>query len=132
MNPHQGDVWEASFPYTDSGRITKRTPGKTYVSFWGDIRPIVIVSNNNFNTSDYVLACQMTKQVKKIARYGHLKKHAILIKDQTEMSVAGLDYPSVILPFKLFSLHKNQLKHKRGMLFDDTTTKILNEITKFL
>lgn len=132
---NQAEVWEAPFPYVDSVVVTGRDPwtGKTYVSFEGDIRPVVIVSNNALNThGEYVLACQMTTKIGRVLkRHRQLKQHVVRIGDKNEIRTAGLDAPSAVLPFKLVVIHGSQLRYRRGKLFSSTSSRILNEISKF-
>ncbi|WP_457750778.1 type II toxin-antitoxin system PemK/MazF family toxin [Thermococcus sp.] len=135
MPVNQAEVWEAPFPYPDSVIVVGRDPvtGKTHVSFDGDIRPVVVVSNNTLNDhGDFVLACQVTTKIGRVLkRHKYLKQHVIRITDKTWIKSAGLDAPSAILPFKLSIVHKRQLRYKRGVLPDDISSELLDELSKF-
>ena len=135
MSVNQAEVWEAPFPYADSVTVVNKDPitGKMHVSFEGDIRPVVIVSNDTLNAyGDHVLACQMTTKIGRVLkRHKYLKQHVIRITDKTRIKTAGLDAPSAILPFKLSIVHKSQLKYKRGVLPPAASSALLVEVSKF-
>lgn len=135
ISVNQAEVWEAPFPYVDSVTVVDKDPitGKTHVSFDGDIRPVVIVSNDTLNDhDDYVLACQVTTKIGRVLkRHKYLKQHVIRITDTTGIKSAGLDAPSAVLPFKLSIVHKSQLKYKRGVLPPAISSKLLVELSKF-
>lgn len=108
MNLSQKELVLLSYPFSDMER-TK-------------VRPALVVSNNSFNKKgDDCIMVPLTTIIKD-------EPYSILI-DQQDLNSGNLLKPSRARADKLFSVEKNLVIMKIGVINDKTFEKIKNEIT---
>ena len=99
----QGEIWTASFPYyNERGQLRDK------------IRPVIIVSKNKINANNLdVIICQISRhgQSRILKLPSELKNRVLIITSSDLLPEVGegLRNISIIKPFKLFTIPKDNL-----------------------
>ncbi|WP_297503651.1 type II toxin-antitoxin system PemK/MazF family toxin [Thermococcus sp.] len=127
----QGEIWTAPFPYYE---LQNNTAYKRQFVLKDKIRPVIIVSESNFNSDKLdVIVCQVSrhKDYRILTLRPELKKRLIIISNSNLIPGTGnLRNISIIKPFKLFTLPKDLVLNGKliGKLDQQTLQQLLNNI----
>ncbi|AXI25735.1 hypothetical protein CFE53_06220 [Methanofervidicoccus sp. A16] len=120
----QGEIWTAPFPYYNNRKELQVK-----------IRPVIIISKNKINANNLdVIICQISRHdQRRILKLPLELKNKVLVITSDDLlpeAGVGLRNISIIKPFKLFTIPKdNLLKGKYiGELKQQTLQNLLNKI----
>lgn len=102
----QGSIYLVPFPFSN---FSNRK-----------VRPIVIISKEEFNKGEDIIACAITSNI---------NKEGIII-DSSSLEKGVLYNPSCIKPFALHSLEKSMLLKEIGVLNKETIQEVKKEVKK--
>lgn len=125
----QGEIWTAPFPYYE---LQNNTSSKRQFILKDKIRPVIIVSENKFNSNNLdVIVCQVSRHedYRILTLPPELKKRVIIISN-SDLTKGRLRNISIIKPFKLFTLPKDLVLNGKliGKLNQQTLQQLLNNI----
>jgi mRNA interferase MazF len=111
MTYNQKEIVLVPFPYSDLTAIKKR--------------PVLVISNNHFNSEKQdVLVCAITSKQ-------FLDKYSVeLTNDSLQYGV--LPEPSVIKPYKLFTISKDKILKKFSIINDQTFNDVIAKFHNIL
>ncbi|HIQ50832.1 MAG TPA: type II toxin-antitoxin system PemK/MazF family toxin [Nautiliaceae bacterium] len=120
----QGEIWTAPFPYYDNRKELQVK-----------IRPVIIISKNKINANNLdVIICQISRhEQRRILKLPLELKNKVLIITSSDLLPEvgeGLRNISIIKPFKLFTIPKDNLLKGNfiGKLRQQTLKNLLDKI----
>ena len=150
---NQGEVWIAKVPYSDVSdsidsianaliHSNKKKSKKRYVLVLGDVRPVLIISRDEYHkasSNSSVIACPITSNLQRAIKMYHTLKSAgfrgvtpdLLRITGNERIQAGLDRDSAIVILKVTTLNVNQLENKIGGLTDTKVSGVVEIVKEF-
>jgi len=150
---NQGEVWIAKVPYSDVSdsidsiadaltHTNKKKSRKRYVLVLGDIRPVLVISRDEYHKASShssIIACPITSNLQRaIKMYRTLKSAgfrgvtpSLLRITGSERIQAGLDHDSAIVILKVTTLNVNQLENKIGGLSDTKISSVVKIVKEF-
>ena len=110
MNVEQGDIVLIPFPYSNLITIKRR--------------PVLIISNDRHNNPNRDIICCSITSSKKFFYKGFLV-------DNKDLKSGNLDYSSIIIPSKIFTILQNKIIKRLGKLNTNKLKEVIKSLSYF-